>query len=122
MFRILLVDDDEDMREITKRWLSKSYKVSQAASGEEAVHFLKQNGADLVLLDYRMPGINGAETLAAIRQDISLKDIPVYFLTGEEDSANMDEAVLLGAQGYLKKSGGKRSLMETVSAVFSENR
>lgn len=50
MFRILLVDDDEDMREITKRWLSKSYEVSQAASGEEAVHFLKQNGADLALL------------------------------------------------------------------------
>ena len=107
MFRILLVDDDEDMREITKRWLSKSYEVSQAASGEEAVHSLKQNGADLVLLDYRMPGMDGAETLAAIRGDASLKDIPVYFLTGEEDSANMDEAVLLGAQGYLKKSGGK---------------
>ncbi len=119
MYRVMVVDDDEDMRMLLSRWLGKVYEVETASGGREAITILKEKGADLVLLDYRMPDMDGMATLSGIKGDAGLKDIPVYFLTGEEDDAEMNEAREKGATGCIKKSEGKRKLMDTLEGFFN---
>lgn len=116
MFRILLVDDDSDMRMIEQMWLKKSYEVETAGSGAEAIEILKHTDIDIVLLDYRMPGMDGAETLRAISEDPLISDVTVFFLTGEDDISALDEHSLEGAAGFIRKSGGKKALMEALEA------
>ena len=64
----------------------KDMRVSCLKSGEEALLFLKENRPELILLDIHMPGMDGFETLATIRNNESLADIPVIFLTADDDS------------------------------------
>lgn len=64
----------------------KDMRVSCLKSGEEALLLLKENRPELILLDIHMPGMDGFENLAAIRDNESLADIPVIFLTADDDS------------------------------------
>ena len=83
---ILLVDDDTAVRDITATMLTEiGYRVLEAGSGGMALDMLRQEPVDLLLVDYAMPGMNGAETAAASRQ---LKpSLPILFITGYADLA-----------------------------------
>lgn len=82
---ILLVDDDDDIRECVGLALEdEGYRVQEAAGGEDALVHLRNRRPDLLLLDYRMPGMNGPELLAAARAE-SLIDFPVVLLSAGQD-------------------------------------
>ncbi|MGA2403188.1 MAG: response regulator, partial [Syntrophobacteraceae bacterium] len=66
--RILIVDDDKLLQKPLKQILADKYDVSAAGSGEEALAIIREKPIDLVLLDIRLPGIDGVETLKAIRE------------------------------------------------------
>ena len=87
---ILLVDDDTAVRDITAAMLSEmGYRVLDAGSGGMALDMLRQEPVDLLVVDYAMPGMNGAETAAAARQ---LKPaLPVLFITGYADLAALKD-------------------------------
>ncbi len=117
MSHIVLIDDDEDMLAMTGRWLEKAgYDVTKAVSGEEALPMIKQAHPDLVLLDYRMPGMDGPAVLAAIRADEEIKNIPVLYRTGADDTDM--EGSGAKADGIVPKSDGKPGLMKAVEAAL----
>ena len=101
---ILVVDDDVLNLKMAKHILSGSnMRVSCLKSGEEAVEFLKKNSPDLLLLDVHMPGMNGFETISAIREDKNIADIPVIFLTADDDSNTEKKGLEAGAMDFIKK-------------------
>lgn len=101
---VLVVDDDTSNLKIANFILSReNIRVSCLKSGEEAIRFLQENRPDLILLDVHMPGMDGFETLAAIRQNKVTADIPVIFLTADDDSSTETRGLEAGARDFIKK-------------------
>lgn len=83
---VLVVDDDTSNLKVASYILGKEQmRVSCLKSGEGAVQFLQTNRPDLILLDIHMPGMDGFETITAIRENKDMSDIPVIFLTADDD-------------------------------------
>src|SRR5215813_2679356 len=103
---VLIVDDFQEDRRVYQRHLLQDeewrYKMIEAATGEEAIALFREARPDCVLLDYRLPDINGMEVLAAIDDCDGV--CPVVMLTAEEDIAVAVEALKSGAQDYLNKN------------------
>lgn len=84
---ILVIDDDIMNLKTASRILSdERMRVSCLKSGEDAIGFLRNNRPDLILLDVHMPDMNGFETMSSIRKNEITADIPVIFLTADDDS------------------------------------
>ena len=115
---ILLVDDDDDFLALTNRWLRKDYAVTAVNSGKKALAALEKELPDLLLLDYEMPEMNGAEVLRQIRSNPKWKDLAVVFLTGTEDKENVRKAESLHPEGFLVKTMGKAGLLMGIAAFF----
>lgn len=101
---ILVVDDDTSNLKMANHILSKeNMRVSCMKSGEDAINFLLENRPELILLDIHMPGMDGFETLAAIRENKLTADIPVIFLTADDDSSTETKGLRAGAMDFIKK-------------------
>lgn len=100
--RVLMVDDEEQFRATTSKILTrKGYETTMAGSGEEAVELLRKHPQDVVILDVKMPGMDGHQTLAEIKKINA--DIPVIMLTGHGDLDSAKESRKTGAFDYLSK-------------------
>jgi len=104
MAKLLIVDDEIDVREFAANFFRKrKVEVSTAGSGEEALELLKNQKPNLILLDIKMPGIDGIETLRRLRE--TNKDIKVIMVTGkkpdEEDAS--EQCKQLGILDYIHK-------------------
>ena len=121
---ILLVDDDEDCRQLIRDAIEQGKldnPVYEVASGEEALAFLHRQGSyadaprpGLIYLDIEMPGMNGQETLQAIRRDPRFADIAVVMMTGVTDDAQKVLAMANGANSYTNKPTDALTFMHTV--------
>ena len=101
---ILVVDDDATNLKIASHILSKEkMNVSCLKSGEDAIKFLEDNRPDLILLDIHMPGMDGFETISAIKANEATADIPVIFLTADDDNKAETRALKAGAMDFIKK-------------------
>ena len=119
---ILIVDDDPTYLKLIKEWLKDDYRVSMANSGMQAITWLANNCADLVLLDYEMPTIQGSKVLEMLRSDAQIADTPVMFLTGKSDKQSIIDVLALKPAGYLLKSIDRKTLLETLNKFFVEQR
>ncbi len=124
---ILVVDDEADFREIFKVKLSAAgYRIETAENGEEAIKKAKLLKPDLILLDVKMPVMDGAQALLALREDPATKDIKTVFLTSlgdpreEVKELNRQFAKQLGAQGYLKKTEDLDVLVEQIQDFLKQ--
>jgi len=103
--RILVVDDDEALRSVYSRVLTKEgYTVRLAASAEDALAYVKEERPDAILLDLRMPLINGVGFLYRLRQDPANQSIAVALITGETtlDEPTIGDLRTLSAQVWHK--------------------
>ena len=102
---VAIVDDDEMNLKLAERILSKNdINVSKLSSGEQLLLFLKDHRPDLILLDVNMPGMDGFDTLTKLREEeTEIADIPVVFLTAENDTETEKKALKLGAKDFIKK-------------------
>jgi two-component system phosphate regulon response regulator PhoB len=119
MNRILVVDDEPDLRELVRVNLDQAgYRVETASSGREALQALRRSPPDLVVLDLMLPDVSGTELCRKIRSDSELADIPVIMLTAK--AAEIDRVVgfELGADDYVTKPFSPRELALRVSAVL----
>ncbi|MDY7033349.1 MAG: sigma-54 dependent transcriptional regulator [Thermodesulfobacteriota bacterium] len=102
--RILVVDDEVAMRESLRDWLMEDgYDVGLAASGEEAVDMAKEKNWDIVLLDLKMPGIDGLETLTKLKQKDVNPDAEILIMTAYATIDTAVQAMKEGAFDYLVK-------------------
>jgi DNA-binding response OmpR family regulator len=103
--RVLVIDDDEGLRSAYSRALTREgYSVHMAASAEDALAYVKQQRPDAILLDLRMPLINGVGFLYRLRQDPANQHIPVALITGEHtlDDSTVNDLRALSAQVWHK--------------------
>lgn len=117
--RILVVDDDTEQLMHIKDLLEEFYDVSVVKSGEAALKYLSKKNADLILLDYVMPEMDGPTVLDALRQDSYMRTIPVVFLTGITEKAVVVETItILKPQGYIVKPAKKSELVAKIIDVL----
>ena len=101
---ILVVDDDAaNLRMASHILTAEGMRVSCLKSGEDALRFLQENRPDLILLDIHMPEMDGFETIAAVRSNEKTADIPVIFLTADDDSETETQGLKAGAMDFIKK-------------------
>ena len=106
---ILVVDDEEVMRNLLRRTLQEAdYDVIMAANGQEALDKVSQFNISLVLLDIKMPGLDGFQVLDRIRQRF---DIPVIMVTAVKEVTTVRDSFNLGADDYVTKPFSKRELL-----------
>ena len=118
MGKILVVDDQFGIRLLLVELLQEDHEVKMAASGEEALRLLISIEPDLILLDMKMPGMNGIETLEQIRGLGS--QVAVILVTGYGDDVHsMEQAKGLGILGYLAKPFDLFELRERVKAILN---
>jgi len=111
---ILVVDDEEYVRKLLQRILEEAgYDVVTAASGREALDKLSLSNVNLVLLDIKMPGLDGFQTLDLIREQ---SGIPVIMLTGIGEVTSVGDALTLGADDYIRKPFRTRELLARIKA------
>jgi two-component system chemotaxis response regulator CheY len=110
----LVVDDSRSMRAIlTKQLRDLGFEVREASGGTEALRSLHEEGVvDLVLLDWNMPEMDGAEVLTLIRSEPSYRNMRVMMVTTESEMSQVSVALEAGANEYLMKPFDRESLVE----------
>ena len=112
--KILVVDDDESLRELLRMHLaSAGYEVSTAPDAISAGYQVLKSPPDLILSDVNMPHMDGFEFVAALKSDKTLPDIPVIFLSAQEEGDTRGKE--LGAVAYLRKPVMRDRLLATVA-------
>lgn len=101
--RVLIVDDDEEIREYLQKELSHTYKVITAENGSEALRILLQQRIDLVISDIMMPETDGFTLLKKIRNNDNISHIPVVLLTSQIEFQNRMKGWNSGADGFMDK-------------------
>jgi two-component system, OmpR family, alkaline phosphatase synthesis response regulator PhoP len=105
MKRILIVEDDNFLSNAYRLKLTKAgFELKMARDGQEALEVLKSFAPDLILLDLVMPVKDGFTTLAEIKADERLKNIPVIIASNLGQKEDIDKGMALGASGYIIKS------------------
>ncbi len=116
MTRILLVEDEESYRAPLAYRLEKDgFEVAQAETGPQAVELFAQGGADLVLLDLMLPGMDGTEVCRELRRT---SDVPVIMLTAKDDEIDKVVGLEIGADDYVTKPYSYRELLARMRAVL----
>lgn len=118
--RILVIDDEADIREIAKMSLkiTKHWEVLTAASGQEGVDIAAVEQPDAILLDLMMPKVDGLATLKFLNQNVATQHIPVLLLTATLKPATPQSYVELGAKGILAKPFDPGKLGDQISVAL----
>ncbi|MDX2215580.1 MAG: ATP-binding protein [Oculatellaceae cyanobacterium bins.114] len=116
--RLLLADDNADMRDYLKRLLSQHYDVEAIADGVAVLAAIRQQMPDLLLTDVMMPGLNGFELLRSLRADQATQDLPIILLSARAGEEARIEGLAAGADDYLTKPFSARELLARVEATL----
>lgn len=119
---ILSVDDDAVLSVHVNSSLKKFYQVVSVNSAENALEYLKEKKADLIVLDVLMPGMNGLEMYKILRADTKTANIPVIFLTGSTDKDLVDELIKSGANDFINKPVMPAELLMHVQKQLEKNK
>ncbi len=111
---ILAVDDDAITLNTVISTLKNDYSIRPFTSGEAVLKYLTTQSADLILLDYLMPGLTGFDVLRTLQENPRYKEIPTIFLTGSIDGESEVEALEMGAVDYILKPIKPRALLTRV--------
>lgn len=120
--RILLADDNADMREYVRRLLAANYEVETAADGEAALGLARYQEFDLILSDVMMPKLDGFGLLKALRADERTQAIPIIMLSARAGEESRVEGMGAGADDYLVKPFSARELLARVEAHLNLRR
>ncbi len=115
--KVLLVDDEEDfVRTLAERIRMRDLDSNVALNGQEALRIVEDDIPDVMVLDLRMPGIDGMEVLRRVRK--AYPEVKVIILTGHGSKKDEEEARRLGAFDYLEKPADVNKLIDTIKRAY----
>ena len=117
--KILIVDDEQNIRLLVSSMLGNKYSVPKAKDGEQAVDIARSQKPDLILMDIMMPKLDGYAACHAIKTEQATQAIPVVMLTAIGYELNKKLAKEVGTDGYITKPFSLRDLLDTIGK-FSE--
>lgn len=117
---IVAVDDSGIVLKMLIKVLGEKYELRVFNGGRRALQFLKDRTPDLIILDIDMPEINGYEMLKMIKEKEHLKNVPVIFLTSNNDRSHVVKAVAGGAKDYVVKPIDEDILLEKVHEALHD--
>jgi len=117
----LIVDDEAMVRDLYRVALEHAgYRIAEAGDGEAGLQVVETGNPAVILLDVRMPKMNGIEMLRKIKEAEATRDIPVLMLSNFDEPSLVRESLELGARGYLVKVGtDPRELADIVGKVLA---
>ena len=123
MARILLVDDQPDIRRLIRATVGSAFEVLEAEDGASALGILRNRDIDLVVLDVMMPGVlDGTHVLDAIRADPKLTRTRVIMVTGRGQARDYDQCMRLGADAYFVKPFSPVRLVACIKDILAGDR
>ncbi len=117
--RIVLIDDNANDLQVTRRFLERrGYDAVPALSGEEGLTLARQQLPDAIIVDYRMPLMDGFEVARRVKADPGLHTIPVLMLTGADSASNVVEGLGAGADDFVTKGADMEVLVARLRALL----
>jgi CheY-like chemotaxis protein len=118
--KVLLIDDDEDIRKVGRLSLEAvgNFQTAIAASAREGIEAATTDRPDLILMDMMMPGMDGLTALQEIHQTAGLEAVPIVFMTAKVQRSDIDRYVALGAVGVIRKPFDPLTLPEEIRAIL----
>jgi DNA-binding response OmpR family regulator len=116
---VLIVDDDRNIVVALEFLMRQAgYAVATAADGRQALDYLADRAADLMILDVMMPNLNGFEVCAEVRANPRLAHLPILILTAKGREAEKARGLALGADAYISKPFSTHELVELVRTLL----
>lgn len=119
--RVLVIEDEESVAKVLKRRLEVSgYLTHTVARGEDALSYMTEHRADLVILDIMLPDLNGYEVSRELRKRYSHWDVPILMLTGLSGPLDRLRGLTHGADAYVTKPYEPAELLEEIALLLGE--
>lgn len=117
--KILIADDDPDIRDVLQLTLSEeNYEVLEAKDGEEALKIINSKPLDLVLVDYKMPKLDGRQVCRQVKKDLLLRHLPIIMVTGKGDIDDKVGGINAGADDYVVKPFEPQELLARIRMIL----
>lgn len=117
--RLLIVEDNDELRNYLTHTLSDNYTIQTCSNGKEALTIVKEYMPELIISDIMMPEMRGDELCAAIKNDIETSHIPIILLTALNDEKNILEGLKIGADEYIVKPFNIGILKATIANLLT---
>jgi len=122
MRRILIVEDNEKNLKLVRDILqAKGFETMEAITAEDGLALVKVHHFDLVLMDIQLPGMNGIEALARLREDEMTRDIPVVAVTASVTIQDQSQITRAGFDAFISKPISVKEFLETVNAFVGKS-
>ncbi|RKI38088.1 response regulator [bacterium D16-51] len=118
--KIMLVDDSSVMLRNIKNILDRKYEVFLTTSGRQALKAIPEKEPDVVVLDYKMPDLDGRAVFEEMQKDEYMKTVPVIFLTSVSDSKTIQSILALRPAGYILKPPDKDKVLEVIQEALKK--
>lgn len=117
-YRLLLVEDNDEMRDFLCEQLTKSFDVESACNGKEALVQLGERKFDMVITDVMMPEMDGYELCRTIKENEEISNIPVVFITAKNDLESKIKALKCGGEAYIEKPFSLKYLHQQIMSLL----
>jgi two-component system phosphate regulon response regulator PhoB len=119
---VLIIEDDPEIQEmLSLAFAGEGWKLHQAKTGEEGIGLLEKHGADCIILDIMLPGMDGLRALKQIRAESRWRNIPVILATAKGEEPDIVAGLELGADDYVVKPYSPRVLIARIRAALRRN-
>lgn len=119
---ILVVDDEQDIRQLLKELLTEKYEIVEAGNGDEAINAMRVRMPILIICDVIMPKMNGVEFIKIMKSQELTRHIPIILLSSKSAIENQIEGLELGADAYLGKPFHPRHLEALIDSLLRQNK
>lgn len=117
--RIVIIDDDPDIRDVLNITLTEEdYEVLEAPNGEEGLNLIKNKAPNLVIVDYKMPKMDGPTLCSIVKKDILMSHLPIIMLTGKGEVSDKVSGINSGADDYMVKPFEPQELLARIKMTL----
>lgn len=118
--KVLVVEDEADLRTLMRIHLERTgHEVAEASDGLQALEYVDQHGPpDLILLDLRMPRVDGWQVLQVLGERGLLEEVPVIVVSAFAEQDHVDRTLEMGGRAYLEKPFGRSELLEAIASAI----